>query len=357
MPCEIEKIVVNARFLTQEITGVQRFAIEICLRLKELLGERVLFVAPSNIIQQDYAEQLCAFSFGTHSGHLWEQFDLPAYLKSIGNPLLLCLCNTAPISYKNKVATIHDVAFEAYPKTFSKSFLWAYKFLIPKIARSSRHIFTVSNFSKKEIIKYYGIQENKISVIYNAVSFLFKPIEDSRLKKEIYLLAVSSLNYRKNFIVVLKAFEKIQQRNPNINLFIVGDLNCSNFHGIDISKYKKNPNVKFLGRVSDEELVRYYSNARGFVYPSIYEGFGIPPLEAQSCECPVLVSDIPPLREVIGDSGIYCNPYSVEDVCEGMELLLTSSDLKAKGKENVKRFSWEKSAKKIMSRILQFKFS
>lgn len=354
---EDKKIFVNARFLTQEITGVQRFAIEISLRLKELLGKRIVFVSPNNIIQQDYAEQLCAFSIGSHSGHLWEQFDLPNYLKSTGNPLLLCLCNTAPIFYRNKVATIHDVAFEAYPKTFSKSFLWAYKFLIPKIARSSKQIFTVSNFSKKEIIKYYGIQESKISVIYNAVSSIFKPIEDSRLKKENYLLAVSSLNYRKNFVVVLKAFEKFQQINPNVSLFIIGDLNSDNFQGVDISKYKKNPNIKFLGRVSDEELVRYYSNARGFVYPSIYEGFGIPPLEAQSCECPVLVSDIPPLREVIGDSGIYCNPYSVEDICEGMELLLKSSVLKTKGKENVNRFSWEKSAKKIMSRILQFKFS
>lgn len=350
-----KRLFVNARFLTQAITGVQRFAIEISLQLKKILEDKIVFVAPNNILLQEYAKQLCAVRIGKHTGHLWEQYDLPAYLKSVGNPMLICLCNTSPIFYENKVSTIHDLAFEVYPKTFSKSFLWVYKFLIPRIARSSRHIFTVSNFSKDEMVKYYGINENKISVIYNAVSSIFHPIEDCRLRKKNYLLAVSSLNYRKNFIVVLKAFGELQKKHPEVKLFIVGDLSCGNFQGVDISEFKKDPNVRFLGRISDDELVRYYSNAKGFVYPSIYEGFGIPPLEAQSCECPVLVSDIPPLREVIGESGLYCNPYSVEEVCAGMELLLTSSELselKARGKENIKRFSWETSARNIISLIL-----
>lgn len=341
-------IIVNARFLTQSMTGVQRFAVEICLELKKLFGEQIKFVAPDAIVLKDYAEALGVEVIGTHQGHLWEQWDLPRYLRSQGSPLLLCLCNTAPLCYKNKVVTVHDVAFEAYPQTFSKSFLYVYKFMIPRIMRSAKKVITVSEFSKDEIVKYYGINRNKIAVVYNAVGDGFKKVADDELQKQKYLLAVSSLNYRKNFLAVLEAFDIFEKEDNETSLYIIGDLKNSNFKGIDIDRYRQNPRIKFLGRVSDADLVRYYSNASAFVYPSIYEGFGIPPLEAQTCGCPVLVADIPSLREVVADSGIYCNPYDVKDIANGMKSVLASGEeLKAKGAENIKRFSWENSARKV----------
>lgn len=95
--------------------------------------------------------------------------------------------------------------------------------------------------------------------------------------------------------------------------------------------------------MSDKELIDYYSNAIGFIYPSLYEGFGIPPLEAQTCNCPVLLSDIPPLKEVFNDSGIYCNPYDINDIaCKMNELKNYSDELKVKGHNNAQKFSWEK---------------
>lgn len=348
-------IIVNARFLTQPITGVQRYAIEISCELKKMLSREVLFVAPSRIIQQEYAKELNAIAIGKHTGHLWEQWDLPQYLKKQGDPLLLCLCNTAPLFYRNKIVTVHDVAFEAYPQTFSRSFLYAYRFMIPRIMRSAKKVITVSEFSKDEIVKYYGVDRDKVSVVYNAVSSRFRHEDDERLRKQKYLLAVSSLNYRKNFFAVLEAFAMFEKEDREAVLYIIGGLDNSNFAGIDIGRYKDDPRIHFLGRISDDELVRYYSNAAAFIYPSIYEGFGIPPLEAQACGCPVVVANIPPLREVVADSGVYCNPFDVKDIARQIaNAVAGSEELSVKGYANGVRFSWETSAKKVGDLVREY---
>ena len=334
-------IYIDGRFLTQQMTGVQRFAYEISRRIKEIMGEQVILVCPSNLVMRDEARELNAQIIGKHKGHVWEQFDLPRFLKKQGSPLLLCLCNVAPLFYKNKVVTIHDVAFEVFPQTFSRSFLCYYKFLIPRIVRSSRLVATVSIFSKSELIRCYKIDEKRIIVVYNAVNERFRYVEDLNLKKNQYFLAVSSLNYRKNFFAVLKAFDLYSQQNASCNLYIIGDLQSRSFGDVNIDEYRSNPRIKFLGRVSDEELIRYYSNAIGFIYPSFYEGFGIPLLEAQKCDCPVLCSDIPVFHEVCGDSVLYCDANNPEGMSVMMESMLKEREmLQEKGRQNVKRFSW-----------------
>ena len=140
-------IVVNARFLTQSITGVQRFAIEVCLKLKDLVDD-IEFVTSANVAQQEVFDALDAKIIGKFHGHLWEQIDLPQYLKRKGAPLLINLANTAPLFYKNKVVTIHDVAYKVFPQTYPKSFLMFYSFMIPKLLYGSKHVITVSEFSK-----------------------------------------------------------------------------------------------------------------------------------------------------------------------------------------------------------------
>lgn len=342
------EIYVNARFLTQKLTGVQRYAIELSKQLKRLYNRKIKFVCPQNVVNKEVFDELNAIIIGKHTRHLWEQWDLPRYLRKHGNPLLLCLCNTAPLYYKNKIVTVHDVAFMAYPQTFSKSFLYVYRFMIPRIMRSAKKVITVSEFSKSEIVKYYGINREKIDVVYNAVGADFRKKEDEKLKKQKYILAVSSLNYRKNFLAVLKAFSILEKTDKETALYIIGDLKNTNFAGVDIEQYKKDQRINFLGRVSDNELIRYYSNAAAFIYPSIYEGFGIPPLEAQRCGCKVIIADIPPLREVVADSGLYCNPYDVNDIANKMMSSITdSNDLSNKGDTNSMRFSWKTSAEKI----------
>ncbi len=349
-------IIVNARFLTQSITGVQRFAVEISLKLKEQLGDKIIFVAPNDIIQHDYARILRVNSIGKLHGHLWEQIELPLFLKRHGSPLLLCLCNTAPIYYKNKVVTLHDVAFYVFPKMFSKSFLAVYHFMIPRILKKSRHVITVSEFSKQEIINYCGTDSNKISVVYNAVSGNFRYVKDNKLAKHKYFLAVSSLNYRKNFPAVLEAFKKFEEHNSEGSLYIIGDMTNSSFTSLDVDKYRADERIKFLGRVSDKDLVRYYSNAIAFIYPSLYEGFGIPPLEAQQCRCPVIASNATSLPEVLDHSALFSSPNDVMGFANKMLRLYHNESLRnklvEKGFTNANRFSWAKSAEEILNILI-----
>lgn len=346
------QLVVNARFLTQHLTGVQRYAVEISLELRKMMGNEIVFVSPCDIIQKKYADILNVQITGKHKGHVWEQIDLPLYLRKKGNPLLLNLCNTAPLFYKNKVVTVHDVAFMAYPQTFNKSFLHFYKFMIPRIMCTARKVITVSEFSKEEIVKYYAIDKNKIEVVYSAVSDIFQHTNHKIKAISPYLLAVSSVNHRKNFISVLKAFQVFKKYNKDLCLYIVGDVFNSNFKRINIDAYRNDSRIVFLGRISDEELVNYYRNASAFVFPSLYEGFGLPPLEAQMCGCPVLVADIPPLHEVIADSGIYCDPHDIHSISEGMKKVTEFEQLlRHKGYDNAKRFSFRNSAY-LINRII-----
>ncbi len=349
-------LIINSRFLTQNITGVQRFAIEISKQLKKQLGDKVQFVCPKNIINIDLAKKLDVKVIGGKNGHLWEQIDLPKYLKQNDSPLLLNLANTAPLFYKKKIVTIHDIAYERFPQTFDWKFRLFYKLLIPNIIKTSKHTLTVSEFSKNEIHNLYRTNLENISVVYNAVNEIFKPKKIETNPK--YILAVSSLNYQKNFHSLVKAFNQLDDKSTK--LYLVGSIN-KNFASIELlNEIEKNTNIVFKGRVDDNELIELYSNAICFVYPSLYEGFGIPPLEAQACGCPVVCSNVASLPEVGGvDSVVYCDPYSVQDIKEKIDLVLNDeklqNDLRLKGFENIKKFSWEESAIKIIEVIERLK--
>jgi glycosyltransferase involved in cell wall biosynthesis len=348
--------VINSSFLTKPITGVQRFAIELSLRLKAL-DSSIEFVCPGDVMQHEIFEKLDAKVTGKRRGFFWEQTDLPQYLKKQGSPLLINLCNTAPLLYKNQLVAIHDMSFKVYPKTYSKSFVYLYNFVIPTIIKTSKHVVTVSKFSKDEIIRYYKIDKNMISVLYNATDESFRPVYDSDLQKENYFLAVSSLNYRKNFMALFQAFDIVAAKDKDIKLYLIGDLGSKIFAKIDIPCYLNNPRIKILGRVSDNELIKYYSNAQGFLYPSLYEGFGIPPLEAQSCGCPILVSNASCLPEIFEDSALYCDPFSIDSIASNMVKLFDENireSLKAKNEQNVRRFSWDQSAISLFNLIKKY---
>lgn len=345
------KFIVNARFLTQPITGVQRFAIEISQILKNKFQENILFVAPKEIIHHEIAEKLEVKLIGSNKSHMWEQFDLPRFLRNNNSPVLLNLCNTAPLFYHNNIITIHDIAFEVYPHTFSKKFLYVYKYLIPRLANSAKKIITVSEFSKSEMIKYYKLPSDKITVIYNATGESFFAVNDENYKKEKYFLAVSSLNARKNLFLIMDAFERFQKSHDGYKLLIIGDTQERSFSSIKLDHYKQNKDIIFVGRVSDDELRKFYTNAVAFIYPSLYEGFGIPPLEAQKCETPVIVSDIPCFREVFKDSVLYCNAHDINSLMNRMIEILDPglcqkmSDL---GIHHSQNYNWNKSAEKLM---------
>ena len=339
-------IYINARFLTQNTTGVQRFALEICKSLSKKRDD-IVFLVPSVdlIIDKSCFNEFSIKEIKGGFGHFWEQFTLPRYLRSLGNPLLINLCNTAPIFYGNKISIIHDVTFLRYPESYSLKFRAFYKVLIPLVLKTSKKILTVSNFSKDDISKEYNLDKGKIDVIYNAVSDFFYPLVTEKLEKT-YALAVSSPNKHKNFPNLIDAFLK---SNVDLDLKIIGSL--SNAFNDQTSLVNNDPRIKFLGRVGDQELVELYQNAKFFIFPSLYEGFGIPPLEAQACGCPVISSNAASLPEVLKESAFYFEPNDVNSIRAAIEFVNLDTVLTEKlvidGYENIKRFSWDKSAQKL----------
>lgn len=343
-------MIINARFLSQKLSGVQRFSIQTSIEIKKQFPETI-FVSPKNILHKEIAEKLDAKVIGSFTGHLWEQIDLMSYCKK-NKKLLLCLGNTGPILYKNKIITLHDIAYIKFQDSFSKSFSKFYQFFIPLIIKSSKHIFTVSNFSKNEIASYYKINPNKISVIYNAVDQKFQKLK--RKTSEKYILSLSNINKQKNLISLIKAFQRLNRND--IKLYIIGASN-KNFNNYNLDDENiGHDNIVFLGgNLSDSQVIQYYSDAMFFAFPSLYEGFGIPPLEAQSCGTPVLLSNIPVFNEIYGDSALYCESLDIEDISKKLNLLIENqnlrSEIRKKGFKNLLKYSWNNSAKNILNTI------
>lgn len=357
-----KNIYIAARFLTQPITGVQRYGIDLSKAIKRLNKEynkdyNINFVAPKNIIHHDVANFLDVERIGNLKGQLWDQISILKFLKSKGNPLIINFSNTLPVFYENKIVTIHDIIHLKYPVSYS--YRKYYEVVFPLILKYSKHIITVSEFSKKEISSYFGINEAKISIVYNGVDGKFEPKKLEN--QERYILGVSSIAYHKNFISLVEAFLKLKTKG--IKLYIVGGLNEKIF-GKDskkiLNRVKNNDDIEFLGRVDDDKLIELYSNAICFVYPSLYEGFGIPPLEAQACGCPVVLSDIPVFKEIYRDSAVYFNPLDPDDIANKIEEVLNDDNLRVsltkKGFENAKKYTWENSAKlffKVLDKVMQ----
>lgn len=341
-------IYINGRYLLQPQTGVNRFAYELT---KAMVGNGVdlVVVCPNGKIHADY--DISTFPIrrcGFGKSHFWEQFILPFYFL-FKRDILVNFTSLGPLFIRRKVMTIHDLAFYENPKWYSKSYVWFYKIMTPLCAKTSKCILTVSEFSKKEIHKYLGVSKDKIHVIYNAVADKFKHREQGNLANR-YILAVSTMDPRKNFRRLVDAF--IGWENTlNAQLYLVGGRN-SIFTETSIAE---NPNIRWLGRVSDEELVKLYQGATCFIYPSLYEGFGIPPLEAMSSGSPVIVSDIQPLREVCGDAAIYIDPMDVHSIRAALSQIVDNEKLRdaliIKGCERLKLFTWTKSAKKLTALI------
>jgi glycosyltransferase involved in cell wall biosynthesis len=345
----MKEIWVNTRFLTQQISGVQVFAIELCRHLKKI-NPTIKFVSPTNIMNKKVALELEVITCGKHTGQLWEQFDLPRFLNKRNQPILLNLCNSAPYFYKKNIITIHDLAFIEQPKWFSLSFRTWYKILIPKIAKDALEIITVSEFSKKEILEKLNTSNKKITVVYNGLSeeLIQYKNDNKNITREKILLSVGSINPRKNIKTVIKAFEELHPKG--YKLIIVGAKN-SNF---STEKFTlQNNNIQFSGHLSNEELWDLYRKAEFFIYPSIYEGFGIPILESLFFECPVIASNLEVYKEVYNGLNLtYTNGTESEDFKEMMTSMLTEKTPRLiSNLDLLRRYSYKNGASTISQLI------
>lgn len=343
-------IVVNCRYLTQRTTGVQRFAERVTRELTALRDDIVL-VAPPGELRQTHVSVLPVRQVGSLRGHAWEQVDLPVILRrDYPGGLLLSLANTGPAWYRNQAIVHHDVTYRRYPESYSRSFRVAYRLLGRTLLPRARQIVTVSEFSRHEIAETYAIDRRRIAVIPNAVDERFVIDPDRRAAASPrYLLAVSSPSEHKNFDRLIRAFREVRKQHPELELRIVGAAASTltrTLSGVD-----EGPGVTFLGRLDDAALIRQYQGALAFVFPSLYEGFGLPPLEAQSCGVPVAASDIPPCREVLKDTACYFDPRDESSIASALVSVCNDRTLRdaltASAAANVERFSWRSSSKRL----------
>jgi len=357
----LKNIYINARFLGRHVTGVERYATEFVKALDAMMcrGEidttRFSFVllAPKNIQPELKLKYIQIRYVGYFSGHLWEQFELPFYTRGT---LLINLCNTASLLKHNQIVTIHDAVVFGSPQAYSFIFRLWYKFLWKSLGVVAKTIITVSSFSEKELSKYCVRNAGKLRVIYEGKEHIFalksdnSILEKHGLKDKPFVLAVSSLNPNKNFRSIVQAVTFLS--NVNFEVVIAGGANPKIFCQSTIPLPS---NVRYLGYVSDGELRSLYEHASCFVYPSFYEGFGLPPLEAMACGCPVIVSQAASLPEVCGDAALYCDPNSSKDIAEKIVLLMNNptlrEDLRRKSLERAKLFSWEKCARETFAVI------
>lgn len=347
--------VVNGRFLTQKPTGVHRFAFEICNKLHEFGVD--FYVARPKEINSDYKFNFKTVQCGSLNGHLWEQISLPRHLKQQGNPLLVSFSGCGPLNYSNQIITIHDVSHERYPEWFSKSYYRFYHYMMPRIGKKAHAIITVSKFSKKEIEETLALPSEKIHVINCSIPS-YHTYDDNTAstaeQAERYIVSVSSMDPRKNFIRLVEAFNKIQDKS--VKLYIIG-MQFKAFNTPDMQKIMGD-NVILTGYLDDQSLQKMYKNALFSVYPSLYEGFGIPPLESMSYGCPVIISDIPALKEISGDAALYIDPLSTADMSLKIERLIGDTELRKelseKGKIQVQKYSWNKSTQQVLELVKQY---
>ena len=325
-----QNVIVNGRFLSRRVTGVERYANEVIKRLPGPL--QILQPSPKGL-----------------KGHAWEQCVLPFRLN---HDLLWSPCSTGPLFAKRHVVTLHDTGFVDAPQFYDWKFAAWYQQIIPRLLSRVIHVITVSEFSKRQIIHHYKIPEEKITVTPLGANG-FAPASPERVAQvtaerklsSSYLLTVGSLKPGKNTRALIEAWSRSGLAAQGVELVLAG-VKEAVFAKFTLDEPP--PGVRFLGYVSDEDLPALYTGAMAFVFPSLYEGFGLPVVEAMACGAPVICSNTTSLPEVAGDGALLVDPTDVDSIANGMKTIVESSALRSQLRERsairVKDFRWEKAA-------------
>ncbi|MHB8160074.1 MAG: glycosyltransferase family 4 protein [Thermoleophilia bacterium] len=263
------------------------------------------------------------------------------------------------------ITAIHDISYERYPELFSKKEVAQFKATIPRTARKARKVLTISECSKRDLVEIYGLPENKVHVIYLGVGVEFTPEVESNSKQKMmekysiagrYFIAVGNLQPRKNLVRLIEAYARLRNEQPEIcnKLVIVGK---KAWKHDPILAFVKNSrwveDIIITGYVPKNDLQILYACSDALIYPSIYEGFGLPPLEAMACGAPVIVSDTSALPEVVGEAALKVDPFDTDAIAAAMALIVREPDLaqclSAAGIKRASRFTWSKCASETMA--------
>ncbi|MDI6754492.1 MAG: glycosyltransferase family 1 protein [Thermodesulfobacteriota bacterium] len=352
-------IVVDARMIDGKPHGIARYTYNL---IKNLLtidkkNRYTLLVTKDITNLKTWADNLAVCYLKSRWISISEQWELVKVLKVLKPDLYHAPSFVAPVFNPfPMIMTIHDVNHIALAQNYSTFHRLYYKFIVKPSANKSAKILTDSEFSRKEISKYLMIPDNKIKVIYSGCEEEFKPIEDPETIRKVrekyrlpgtFILYVGGYKIHKNISNLLAAYAKIPLNFP---LVFSG---TGNKKLIEISRrLNVDKKVLFIGDIENNDLPIVYNCATLFVFPSYYEGFGFPPLEAMACGCPVVASNATSLPEVCGDAAYYVNPYDVKSIADGIFKAIIDEDLKKnliqKGLQRVRLFHWKKSAEQHM---------
>jgi len=364
----VERIIFNGKFLSAQPTGVHRVAEELLRASVKYLASRPdlaeaialeLWIPPNGA--KKAAELGIPFKIVTPlKGIAWEQLGLPfsAGRKSAGRKTVLNLCNVGPVLHSNSLTMIHDAQVYSSPGSYSWPFRLWYRFHQPIAGWRHRRILTVSHFSKEQIVHYGVAPADRIDVIHNGVDHVLSQEPDRRildrygLAPRKFVVGLANTQPHKNIGILLRAFASGEL--DDLTLVLVGGASADGFraNGEPIAA-----NVIFAGRVSDEELRALYGDALALCFPSLTEGFGLPPLEAMIAGCPAIVAPNGALPEVCGDAAIYADPHDPSAWVAAVRSLADDEEYRDRsGRASIvhaSEFTWARAARQLLAATLR----
>jgi glycosyltransferase involved in cell wall biosynthesis len=370
------KIAVNTRLLLKDkLEGIGWFTFESLKRITQQHPEHEFIFIFDRPYSDDFifSKNITPVVTGPQARHpilyyIWFNYSIPKVLETHKVDLFLSPDGYIPLKSKVKsLAVFHDLNFEHYPKDMPSSERYYYRKYFPQFAKNATRLATVSQYSKKDIVEQYKIDENKIDVVYNGANESFTPLNDN-LKKLIrekytggkpYFIFIGALNPRKNLVNLLKAFDEFKKTDRNsVQLLIVGE---KMFKTNDIFETYENmhfkADVNFSGRLNGLELHKALASALALTYVSYFEGFGIPIVEAFYTETPVITSNVTSMPEVAGDAALFVDPFSPEDIAHALHQISTDVETRnrliQKGKVRREKFHWKNTADQLWSSILK----
>lgn len=352
-------VFLNGRFLSQSVTGVQRFSTEITTAIDRLVAREewpdTVVLAPRQAASHASAwmpssyRRLRLRAVGHMQGHLWEQAELPGAARG---GILVSLGNTAPVlAGRRQVVVIHDAGVFDTPESYPFRFRAWYKALQRGLVRTGAKVATVSEFSRRRIVARLGLDPENVAVMYEGADHILRvtadggTLERHGLRPQEFALVVSNRVAHKNHEALREAAAALERRGMVIAVAGASDPNV----------YRDIPAFGFterrLNRVTDAELRALYENATCLLFPSRYEGFGLPPVEAMACGCPVLAARGGAVEEICGDGALYFTNGDRRTIIETVERLLDedglADSLRARGRARAAALSWDASARAL----------
>lgn len=298
----------------------------------------------------------------------WYDVKLPAVLRKYKADVFVSCDGFCSLTTKvPQCLLVHDLSFLHYPEFMKKSHYVFYKHYTSKFLAKAASIATVSEFSRKDIAKQYKIDDSKIDIVLSAAKELFQPVTEKE-KQEIkdkytegkdYFIYAGAIHPRKNPMNLLRAFSIFKKKQKsNWKLVLAGRLAWKYKHFVESLKtYKYRDDVVLTGYLEEEELVRVIGSAYALIYPSFWEGFGVPVLEAMKCNVPVITSESSAMQEIAKDASLYANPADHNDIAEKMMLLYKDESLRSqlvqKGMMVGRQYSWDRSAQLLWQVIIK----